>query len=122
MPQEGGDGERRRLVFTNLVNGLGAAAIMSAFHMSDAEVWADFEFCISKIRDYRFKRAQNLIPCATVAEARANRGEVLYTLARLNLGTPPEISNITTLPMGQGDGASEGERAMDYLAMKAARR
>lgn len=117
------DGERRRLVFTNLANGLSVEAVMVALHMSEAEVLADFEFVSKKIRSYRFERIMPLIPLGTIAAARANRVEALYTMSRLNLGVEPVYSKIETLPFMDGSGSiSEAEQKMLEMRMRMASR
>lgn len=113
------DGERRRLVYVNLLNGLSVEQVMVALHLSEKQVLDDFAFCSTKVRSYRFERAMPLVECATLAQARANRAEILYTLTRLNLGKDAAFSKIATLPLtADGGRMGEGEIALIEMQMK----
>jgi len=114
------DGERRKLVFTNLANGLPVERIMAAMRMSEAEVLADFNFVCRKLRSYKFERQMPPTPCSTVAEVRANRVDLLFTLTRLNADTDPTFSKIETLPFSPGGsgGISEAERVMFEMQVR----
>lgn len=92
-------GERRKLVFANLANGVPLPHVMEAFHLSELEVMADFRFIAGKIRSYRFERIMPPIPCDTIAEARADHVELLHTLARINADKDPTFGTIHTLPL-----------------------
>lgn len=116
------DGERRRLVFTNLVNGIPVRDVMGALHMSEKEVMDDFRFVAIKLRSYRFERAIPILACATIAEAQAHRAEFLFNLSRLgplSMENLPKYTKIETLPfMDNGGSISDGERAMLELRRK----
>lgn len=92
-------GERRRLVFTNLANGLPVERVMEAFRLSEAEVMADFEFVCTKVRSYRFERAMPVVPCDSLHAVRMNQPELLHTITKLNLDKDPTFSRIGTLPL-----------------------
>lgn len=117
------DGERRRLVFTNLANGVPVHRIMEAFQLSERDVMADFEFVAQKWRSYRFERIMSPIPCDTIAQLQANKVEAIYALSRLNLNTLPKFSKISQLPFTvEPDGRmSEAERVMLELRTRATR-
>lgn len=106
------DGERRRLVITNLVNGVPVEQVMAALHLSEKDVLADFKFVTDKVRSYVFERAMPLIPCGTIPEARNNRVAVLWAVARLNLDKPALFGRIETLPftLDNGGGISPAEQ------------
>ena len=98
MPKEGAEAGRRRLVFTNLVNGVQKAAVMAAFRLSEKEVDEDFAFVCRKLKSYRFERGMQMIKLDTIAEARAMRVGCLETLIRCNLDNLPHHGAIETLP------------------------
>lgn len=104
MRAESADGERRRLVFTNLVNGLPVARVMEAFKLSEKEVLVDFAFVSLKLRSYRFERAMPILKCSTIAEARDYRLDCLWTLQRCNLDKLPGHGPIETLPFDPTQG------------------
>lgn len=95
-------GERRRLVFTNLANGLPVQRVMEAFQLSERDVMADFEFVCTKIRSYRFERVMPLVPCDSISAVRQNQAEVLHTLTKLNLETAPTFAKVGSLPLEAG--------------------
>lgn len=113
-------GQRRLQVFTNLLNGLPVERIMEALKMSAKEVDDDFRFVVQKVRSYRFERGQPLVPCDTVANARANRVELLYTASRLNLDKDPRFSRIETLNFEAGGRMSPAEAKLIEMQAKAA--
>jgi hypothetical protein len=104
-------GEERRLVFTNVANGVPIQQVMSAFRKSEKEVMDDVRFVAKKITEYRFSRRAKptekeplgrpcpLPPlgCSTLAEITWNRLALLETLGRLSdiyLGTSLVIGKI----------------------------
>lgn len=115
------DGERRKLVFTNLCNGVSVPRVMEAMRLSEKEVMDDFKFVITKIRSYRFERSQPLIACGSVEDARTNRVQLLQTMIRCNLNTQAVYSRVETLPLENmpGGGMSDGELKMLEMRMKA---
>lgn len=118
------DGERRKLVFTNLLNGLPVASITATFHLSEAEVMADFKFVMQKLRSYRFERAMVPVEGETIQLAIHHKVEHLYTLTRLNLEKPAAFARIVHLPFTQdpGGGISEAERVMRDMQLRAGSR
>lgn len=114
------DGERRRLVFTNLCNGVPVHSLMESLRLSEKDVMRDFNFVVMKLRSYRFERAMPLLFIKTIDDARAVRVEALLTLQKLNLGRDPAYPNIETLPytVNPGGGMSEAEQAMLHLQLK----
>ena len=88
--------EERKLIFTNLLNGVPVANVAQAFHRdSVAAVMDDFKFVALKIKGYMFARAMPFIPLDTVAEAMQNKFQVLDILAKVNLDVLPEFSSIS---------------------------
>lgn len=98
------DGDRRRLVFANLANGVPVAQVMQAQKMSEKEVMDAFSFMSKKIVSYRFERGMPLYPCLTIADAQANRVEFLWTLQRINPDKGPLFGRIETLPFNPEPG------------------
>jgi hypothetical protein len=115
------DGDRRKLVFTNLVNGVPVPSVMEALYLSEKEVMDDFWFVARKIRSYRFERGKPLLPIDSIVQARNQRIELLLTMSRLNLETPAAYRQITSLPFTPdgGGGMSDAERAMHEMKMRA---
>lgn len=103
------EGERRKLTFANLLNGVPVGQIMVAFGMSEKEVMDDFRFVAAKIRSYRFERGMPLFPTATIAECREAKVELLYALQRVNADKDPVFSRIETLPFEPGNRGSQAE-------------
>lgn len=104
------EAERRRLVFSNLANGVSVEQLMVAFRLSAKEVLDDFAFVAAKIRSYRFERGQPFLPVDTVENVRAQRPALLFTLSRLNLDKPAVFSKIVALELGDGSGRSPAEQ------------
>jgi len=90
----------RKLIFTNLLNGVPLAEVAQAFNkQSEAEVVESFRFVALKIRGYIFQRAMPHVPCDTVAEAMQNRLLLMGILEKLNLETLPAFAKITDAPL-----------------------
>jgi len=88
--------EERKLIFTNLLNGVPVANVAQAFHRAtEAAVMDDFKYVALKIKGYMFARAMPFIPLDTVAEAMQNKFQVLDILAKVNLDVLPEFSSIS---------------------------
>ena len=86
----------RKLIFINLLNGVDIVEVAKTFHkQSEKEVMDDFRFVALKIKSYVFARAMPYIDCGTIAEARANKMQLLIILDKLNLDTVPIYSSIT---------------------------
>lgn len=108
-------GERRRLVYTNLLNFLPVERVMVAFEMSEKEVMDDFRFVALKIRSYKFERQMPPVAGETIELARANRVDLLITLGKLNLNRDPTYSRIEMLPF---EGTGEGGMSLAEQAMR----
>lgn len=78
-----GVGDRRKLIFANVANGVEYKDIMVAFQMSRLEVEQDVRFVAKKIREYRFRRGLPPLFCDTVPDIRYNRLALLDTLKKL---------------------------------------
>lgn len=76
-------GERRRLIFSNVANGVHDENIMAAFKVSREEVLREAAFVARKIREYRFRRGLPPIDCDTPTEIRFNRLALLETLSKI---------------------------------------
>lgn len=76
-------GERRRLIFENVVTGVPIADIMAAFSLSALEVEQDVAFVSRKLKEYRFRRAMPPLACETPFDRSLNRRALLDTLRRL---------------------------------------
>lgn len=115
------EGTRRALVFGNLLNGVAVPAVMEAFRLSEAEVMADFDFVITKIRSYRFERGIPLIQCGTITEAKAHKVELLDTMRKCNLNKQAVYSRVDSLPLEADTGGvmSLAEQKMLEMRMRA---
>lgn len=87
-------GERRRLVFTNIANGVPLPDVMAAFKMSELEVTNDLQFVLRKIKEYRYAMTVNggskssplvapMIAADTYADVLAFGKSMLVTLSKL---------------------------------------
>lgn len=115
------DGERRRLVYSNLLMGHPVSTVMQALHLSEKEVLDDFAFVTMKIRSYRFERAMPMVACDTIELARANRIELLHTMGKLNLNKQATFSRVESLPLDidPSGGMSVAEQHMLEARMRA---
>lgn len=114
-------GVRRRLVYTNLLNGISVEQVMDALHLSEREVLEAFRFVAVKIRSYKFERQLPPVPGETIDIARANRLDLLLTLSKLNTATDPTFANVEILPfeMNGSGGMSLAEQRMLEMRMRA---
>ena len=76
-------GEERRLIFTNIANGVLMEKVMAAFSRSEKEVWDEVEFVGRKIREYRFRRHLPPLEHQGIRAIRLNRKALLETLSKL---------------------------------------
>lgn len=83
MPAPTQAGERRRMVFENVANGVPMDQVRSAFKLSQTEIDKDLRFVARKIREYRFRRRMPPLACDGVHDIRWNRVALLETLAKL---------------------------------------
>jgi hypothetical protein len=88
-------GERRKMIFANVANGVEIPQIMKAFRLSETEVWADLQFVSRKIREYRFRRLLPPLASDNVRDIRWNRQALLETLECLG---PVYLSSELILP------------------------
>lgn len=85
----------RKLIFLNLLNGVPVAQVAQAFHrQTEKEVMDDFRFVALKIKAYAFQRVMPYIPLESVAEAQANKIQILGILEKVNLDVLPVFSSI----------------------------
>ena len=112
-------GERRKLVFANLLNGIPVEQVMVAFKLSAKEVMDDFHFIGRKVRSYRFERGMPFVLCDTIENAKANRADILFTLTRINPDKEPLFSRIEMLPFEVGVGRpSAAEQKLLEIRMR----
>jgi hypothetical protein len=88
-------GERRKLVFENIANGVPAEQVMQAFRLSREEVDREVAFVAKKITEYRFQRREPPLSCGNVPDIRFNRQALLDTLRKLG---PKYMSSALLLP------------------------
>lgn len=114
----GAVGERRRLVFSNLLNGVSIEQLMATFKLSAKEVMDDFDFVARKIRSYRFERGQPFLLCDTIANASGAREALLFTLTRINTDTDPKFSHIQTLPFEPTMGSAAVQKMQEIATTR----
>jgi hypothetical protein len=116
-------GEQRRLIFENVANGVQIETIMATFRRSRLEVQREVEFVAKKITEYRFRRltdgptkksapatARPLVPCATYADIRFHRVNLLETLSKLGdryLSSPLLLPKVTIQKVDSPDAVRE---------------
>jgi hypothetical protein len=87
-------GERRRLVFSNIANGVPLTSVMAVFKMSELEVTNDLKFVLRKIMEYRYAMTVNggsktspfvapIIPADSHADILVHGKSMLVTLTKL---------------------------------------
>lgn len=91
-------GNRRRLVFQNMANGVPVEKIGADLRLSSTEVEQARTFVARKITEYLVLRRQPPLPCANLKEIRWNRRALLGVLAKigdLDLSSQLILSRIT---------------------------
>ena len=91
-------GERRRMIFSNVANGVPRETIMRTFALSALEVDREVAYVARKIGEYRFERRLPPVACGDDREIRFNRkvlAECLEKLGPLYLGSQFIMSKIT---------------------------
>ena len=88
-------GEKRKLIFSNVANGVPDENIMAAFKISREELLRETDFVTRKIREYRFRRGLPPLPCDTLAEIRYNHLALLETVSKLG---PMALSSSLIIP------------------------
>lgn len=95
-------GEKRRLIFSNVANGVPIEDIKAAFLVSDLEIEQVVAFVGKKIKEYRFRRcgdaAKGAAPpilCETIQDARLYRLAAMETLSKLG---PKYLASELLLP------------------------
>lgn len=76
-------GQERRLIFSNVANGVPMEKIKAAFRRSEEEINRDVEFVGRKIREARFRTQKPPIECMGPKAIRFNRKVLLETLQQL---------------------------------------
>jgi hypothetical protein len=90
-------GEDRRLIFSNVANGVPIQQVMSVYRRSEKEVMDEVRFVGKKIAEYRFRRHMPPLGCDTLNEIFVHRAALLETLNKLGdvyLSTSLLIPNI----------------------------
>jgi len=90
------DQETKKLMFTNLLNGVSVERLAIDFERSPSEIHGYFRAVTLKIRSYCFIRNMPFIPCESIALARQNRLALLTLLDKVNLNKAADYSRITT--------------------------
>jgi hypothetical protein len=83
-------GEDRRMIFSNVANGVPIQQIMSAFRRSEKEVMDEVKFVGWKIGEYRHRAKLPPLNCESLKDISWNRLALLETLQKLGpnfLGT-----------------------------------
>jgi hypothetical protein len=88
-------GERRRMIFENVANGVNIDALKTTFRASPEEIQRETAFVARKITEYRFQRRLPPIQCSTLGEIRANRVILLASLSKIG---PMTLSTELILP------------------------
>lgn len=88
-------GIERRLIFTNIANGVPEPQVMVTFKKSQLEVHQAVNFVCRKIREYRFRRRQPPVACDTVNDIMLNKRVLLLTLSKLG---PKYLASELILP------------------------
>lgn len=98
-------GQRRRLIFTNVANGVPLTAIRRALKATDEEITREAMFVARKINEYRFRRlsdgsdhARAVLNIQTLADIRAKRLNLFETLNKIGnvtLGTELLVPSLT---------------------------
>lgn len=83
MPDVRRRGQERRLIFSNVANGVPVEKVMAAFRRSEAEVDRELEFVGRKIREARFRTRMPPIEAQGIRAIRFNRRALLDTLRQL---------------------------------------
>ena len=84
----------RKLIFTNLLNGVPVGQVAQAFNrQTEKEVMDDFRFVAMKIKSYAFQRLMPYIALDTIAEAMQNKFLILGILEKVNLDILPMFSS-----------------------------
>ena len=92
--------EERKLIFTNIANGVPIAKIMEAFHKSEKEIMDIFHLVIRKINSYCASNDCPFVECGTIGDVRRNRFRLFPFVDVVNLDKPV-IFKVTTQPFDQ---------------------
>ncbi len=83
--------DERRLIFSNLLNGVPLEDICNAFHKTEAEIRAEFSYIIQKVKNYCFLKGHPAIYCDTIEQAQKNRYAIFPILKIINLDKAPQF-------------------------------
>jgi len=102
-PERRALGQRRRLIFQNLANGVPTEQIRTALHVSDTEIDQARAFVVKKINERLFLSRQPTIPCQSMADIRWHRATLLAVLSKMG-----DLDLSTTVHLlGKRDGTTE---------------
>ncbi len=87
--------DERKLIFSNLLNGVPLDTVAQVFHKTCADVQADFNYIVQKIKNYCFLNAVPAIHCESIEQARKVRHSIFPILEVINLDKSP-IYKITS--------------------------
>ncbi len=83
--------DERRLIFSNLLNGVPLTDVCKAFNKTEADVRAEFSYITQKIKNYCFLKGCPAIYCDTIEDARKNRYAIFPILRVVNLDKAPQF-------------------------------
>ena len=85
----------KKLVYSNLANGVSVEAVSAAFEISPQAVTATFKEVGLQLAGHMVHEATPYVPCQTVEAARANRVKLLPMLAGLELTDTPRYRRVS---------------------------
>lgn len=106
------EAQEKRLIFSNLANGVPLSHVMEAFQKSEKEVMDIFKFVARKIQSYRFERGMPWAQSDSINAAIKNNVLLQHTLARVNLGTDAKFKDFATYELDPTKPLSEGEQRL----------
>ena len=92
----------RKLIFSNLLNGVEMQDICSAFHLEEKEVNAVYDLIIERIKLCRFKSQMPFMKLDTLDDAKKNRLELLKMAEELEeyISIVPKVKIVSQPYMG----------------------
>lgn len=89
--------EERKIIFSNLLNGVPLGNVCKAFNKSESEIQADFKYIMQKVKNYCFLNGVPTIVGDSVEECRKQRHSIFPILKMVDLNKSPiyKITNRT---------------------------
>ncbi len=88
--------EERELIYRNLLNGVSAAQVATAFHITESEVMTVFKDASLRVANHLITEAIPWFPCQTLKDARARRMQIFQLLPRVSFAGPVGITCVRT--------------------------